>query len=224
MGEPRIDTTQAQVESSLALSYRRRVPLQAVLLGRRHCAMPTPNLLGVLNYYRDAEIRGAALLMRIMQRIDDPDAQVKLTKQIAEEMHHAWLWTKRITDLGGMPEQVDDGYQRRLGKALGLPRTFEQLFALTVVVEERALKRYQEHASVPGLDAETGAVLREVTKDEKWHIAWIEKKLHDVAGAAKAADLLARYREIDARVFAEMEAMEREALGCSVADAAGKAS
>jgi len=178
---------------------------------------PTPNLQGVFNYYRDAEIRGAALLMRILQRIDDPEAQVKLTKQIEEEMHHAWLWTKRITDLGGMPSRVDDGYQRRLGKALGLPRTFEQLFALTVVVEERAFKRYEAHAAVPDVDEETLTVLHEVTKDEKWHIAWIVKKLHDMAGDAKAAELLAHYREIDERVFTEMEAMERETLGFSVA-------
>jgi bacterioferritin (cytochrome b1) len=185
-----------------------------------------PRLLRLFNYYRDAELRGAGLLMKILQRIDDPDAQVKLTKQLEEELHHAWLWTKRITDLGGMPEPVDDGYQRRLGKELGIPRGFEQLFALTIVVEERALKRYEAHAAWPAVDAETRAVLHEVTKDEKWHTAWIEKKLHALAGPAGAERverLLAHYRAVDARVFAELEAKEREVFGFSVADGPARA-
>jgi bacterioferritin (cytochrome b1) len=188
--------------------------------------MVAPNLLEVFNYYRDAEIRGAALLMRMLQRIDDPDAQVKLTKQIEEEMHHAWLWTKRITDLGGQPVRESDGYQRRLGQALGVPRTFEQLFALTIVVEERALTRYLAHAAQPDVDAETRAVLHAVTQDEKWHIAWIEKKLYDLAGpdgADRADALLARYREVDARVFAELEAVERDRLGVSYSGTTAKA-
>jgi bacterioferritin (cytochrome b1) len=189
-------------------------------------AAADPNLLTLCNYYRDAELRGAALLMRILQRIDDPDAQVKLTKQLEEELHHAWLWTKRITDLGGLPARVDDGYQRRLGKELGVPRTFEQLFALTIVVEERALKRYETHAAWPGVDAETLRVLHEVTKDEKWHTSWIEKKLHELAGPdgeERVAQLLAHYRAIDARVFAEMEAKERETFGFSLADGRDRA-
>jgi bacterioferritin (cytochrome b1) len=181
-------------------------------------------LVTLFSYYRDAELRGAALLMRLLQRLDDPDAQIKLTKHLEEELHHAWLWTKRITDLGGVPERVDDGYQTRLGRELGVPKTFEQLFALTVVVEERALRRYLAHAASPGVDPETRRLLHEVTKDEKWHIAWIENKLRQMAGPGgeeRVAALLERYREADRRVFADLEAKEREAFGSSVSGAAG---
>src|SRR5262249_2773962 len=124
-----------------------------------------PRLVTMFSYYRDAELRGATLLLKLLQRMDDPDAQVKLTRHLANEVQHAWLWTKRITDLGGTPEKVDDGYQRRIGQEVGIPKTLEQLLALTIVVEERALARYLTHAAAAGVDAETLAVLHEVTKD-----------------------------------------------------------
>ena len=82
----------------------------------------------------------------VTQRMDDSDTQPKLTKHLEDEGRHAWLWTKRITDLGSVPEKLDDGYQRRVG--LGIPRTLEQLLALTIVIEERALARYLSHARV----------------------------------------------------------------------------
>ena len=78
--------------------------------------MSSARLVTLFSYYRDAELRGATLLLKLLQRMDDDgDAQVKLTKHLEDEVRHAWLWTKRISDLGGVPEKVDDGYQRRLG-------------------------------------------------------------------------------------------------------------
>ncbi len=181
------------------------------------------NLLTMFSYYRDAELRGATLLLKLMQRLDDPDAQVKLSKHLEEETHHAWLWTKRITDLGGLPVRVDDGYQRRIGREIGIPKTYEQLFALTVVVEERAQQRYLAHAASPTVDPETRAILHEVTKDEKWHITWMENKLREMAGPdgrARVEALLAHYREVDRRVFRELESKEREAFGFSLSETA----
>jgi len=180
-------------------------------------------LVTLFSYYRDAELRGATLLLKLLQRMDDPDAQVKLTKHLEDEVRHAWLWTKRIADLGGAPVKVDDGYQRRLGLEVGVPRTLEQLLALTIVVEERALARYLTHAAAAEVDPETLTVLHEVTKDEKWHLSWIEHKLRELAGPegeARVTDLLARYREVDRRVFAELELKERQTFGFSLADTA----
>ena len=177
----------------------------------------------LFSYYRDAELRGATLLLKLLQRMDDPDAQVKLTKHLEDEVRHAWLWTKRITDLGGVPEKVDDGYQRRIGREVGVPRTLEQLLALTIVVEERALARYLTHAAAAELDPETRTVLHEVTKDEKWHIAWMENKLREMAGPDgrdRVEALLARYREVDRRVFRDLEAKEREVFGFSLSETA----
>ncbi len=185
-------------------------------------------LIRIFSYYRDAEMRGASLLMKMMSRIKDPEAQVLFSRHIDDETRHAWLWTKRIKDEGGLPVDVPDGYQRRLGKALGLPTGIVDLFALTVIVEERAHKRYAEHAASPLCDDRTLAVLREVTKDEKWHVAWMEDYLVSLAESPDAEEharaTLVRYRGIEQQVFEEMKEMERSWLGFSFSDdtAAGR--
>jgi len=179
-------------------------------------------LIKLFSYYRDGEVRGASLLMRMMSKIKDPEAQVLFTRHIADETRHAWLWTKRIKDEGGLPVEVPDGYQRRLGKALGLPTNMIDLFALTVIVEERVQNRYAEHAGSPLVDEKTLAVLSAVTKDEKWHIAWMEEYLvrlaRDAGKEEYAVDTLARYRVRENEVFEEMKEMERGWLGFSFSD------
>ena len=147
-------------------------------------------LIKVFSYYRDAEMRGASLLIKMMARIKDPEAQVLFSRHIHDETRHAWLWTKRIKDEGSLPVEVPDGYQRRLGKALGIPTSILDLFALTVIVEERAHKRYAEHAASPLCDDKTLAVLSDVTKDEKWHVAWMEDYLVTLAKGPRAEDFV----------------------------------
>jgi len=181
-----------------------------------------PRLIHLYSFYRDAELRGATLLLKLIMRIDDNEAQVKLSRHLADETRHAWLWTKRIADLGATPVRVTDGYQTRIGQEVGIPRTLIDLFALTVVVEERAQRRYLEHARRPDVDADTLAVLHEVTKDEKWHIGWIKNKLRELAavngGEDKMLATLERYRQIDRKVVADLQAIEREAFGFSFSD------
>ena len=93
-----------------------------------------PRMILLLNYYRDAELRGANLLFRLMSHLDDPDSQVKLSLHLADETRHAWMWTKRITDLGGEAAKVADGYQTRIGLRV-VPRNLIDILALTVVVD-----------------------------------------------------------------------------------------
>jgi len=175
-----------------------------------------PRLVLMFNYYRDAELRGANLLYRLMSHLDDADSQVKLSAHFADETRHAWLWTKRIHDIGGAPGKVGDGYQSRIGLRV-VPRSLIDILALTVVVEERSLQRYDEHANRADVDEETLAVLREVTKDEKWHISWIRNKLEEIAKAEGSEDkmheALAKYREIDRQVYAELQEKERAVFG-----------
>jgi len=173
--------------------------------------IPDPRVVELYSYYRDAELHGANLLLRLMRLMDDPDAQVKLSLHVAEETHHAWLWTKRITDLGGLPMRIGDGYQSRIGLRT-VPRKLVDLLALTVVVEERSYDRYTEHAGRPDVDQETRRILHAVSKDEKWHIAWIKGKLDEVAArdglSDRAREMTERYRAIDEEVFAELRAKE----------------
>jgi bacterioferritin (cytochrome b1) len=178
----------------------------------------TPDgMIEIMSYYRDAELHGATLLLRLTKLMQgDGDSQIKLTLHLHEETHHAWLWTKRINELGGEPKSVSDGYQKRIGLRT-VPRSLMELLALTVVVEERSFARYQEHAARPDTDEATMAILKEVTKDEKWHIAWIRGKLMELAEAegdvAKAEAALEKYRKIDAEVYGELQKKEAEILG-----------
>ena len=181
-----------------------------------------PRMVHLYSYYRDAELRGATLLLKLIMRVEDSEAQVKLSRHLADETRHAWLWTKKITDMGAAPVRVVDGYQTRIGQEIGIPRTLIDLFALTVVVEERAQRRYLEHARRPDIESDTLEILHEVTKDEKWHIGWIKNKLKELAaangGEEKMLATLERYREIDQRVVADLVAKEREAFGFSFSD------
>lgn len=182
-----------------------------------------PRTILLMNYYRDAELRGANLLFRLMSHLSDGDSQTKLSLHLADETRHAWLWTKRIADLGGAPAKVADGYQTRIGLRV-VPRNIIDILALTVVVEERAYQRYIDHASRGDLDPETREVLQEVTKDEKWHISWIRNKLEEIAkeeGALdKMHDALERYRKIDEDVYAELLAKEKAAYAADADRAA----
>lgn len=184
--------------------------------------LSTESMLRIFSYYRDAEIRGATLLMKMMQWEKDPEAQVLFSRHVADETRHAWLWTKRIRALGALPVEVPDGYQRRLGKALGIPANIVDLFALTVVVEERAVSRYMQHAASRYCDEQTKEVLDELTKDEKWHISWMEEWMLRLARERgteeKAVAQLARYRRIEGEVFEDFKEDERQWLGFSLSD------
>src|SRR6202050_2422211 len=173
----------------------------------------------IFSFYRDAELRGARLLFNLLGRIQDPEAQFKMSKHLSDETRHAWLWTKRISDLGGSPIPVDDGYQRPLGLRVGIPKNLVDLLALTVVVEGRAQSRYTAHAALPGVDADTMEVLKAVTEDETWHLSWIERKMRDIAkemgDESRADEALERYRSIDREVYATLAADEAQLMRSS---------
>src|ERR1700682_3046034 len=94
-------------------------------------------LIMLFSFYRDAELRGARLLFNLLSHLKDGDSQLKMSKHLADETRHAWLWTRRIADLGGTPLILADGYQRRLGLRTGVPKTVVELLAATAGVEER---------------------------------------------------------------------------------------
>lgn len=173
--------------------------------------------VAVFSYYRNAEQHGANLLFRLLRHLHDPDAQVSLSQHLADETRHAWLWTERIVRAGAKPLVVCDGYQVRMGRAAGVPRDVVDLMAVTVVVEQRALRRYQQHLRRPGLDRDTEEVLRAVSKDEGWHIDWVRAYGRELARrrgeSARFDEAMARYREVDRAVVEHLEAAERELAG-----------
>lgn len=171
----------------------------------------------VYSYYRDAELRGSNLLYRLLRLIGDGEAQINLTHHLADETRHAWLWTERIREIGGTPLPIDDGYQVRIGKRVGVPRNIIDLLALTVVVEQRSLRRYREHLRRPDVPARTLEVLRAVTHDEAWHVDWIRRKARELArrdgGSGRVDEALRRYRQVDRAVMEELAEVEQALTG-----------
>jgi bacterioferritin (cytochrome b1) len=169
----------------------------------------------LFSYYRDAELRGADLILRLINRTDNLNLQENLTRHLADETNHAWLWTERIRALGGDPIKIDNGYHRHLRRKAGLPSNLLDLLALTYVVEERASKRYEEHTARPDVDPDTRTALEVMRIDEDWHLAWVSEALKDLEqseGAEKVAATLDRYRKLEAEAFSEMLADEQKAL------------
>ncbi len=169
----------------------------------------------LFNYYRDAELRGADLILRLINRTENQNIQEKLTRHLADATNHAWLWTERIRALGGEPLRIENGYHRQLRRKAGLPANFLDLLALTCAVAERAHKRYAEHATRPDVAPETLTVLHEMQADEKAHLTWIIEKIAELEareGKEKVDAALRHYREIEAAVFADMQQEEQRAL------------
>jgi bacterioferritin (cytochrome b1) len=168
----------------------------------------------LFSYYRDAELRGADLILRLINRPDTAELQANLARHLADETNHAWLWTERIHALGGAPARIEDGYHRHLRRKAGVPSTLLELLALTYVVEERSGKRYEEHAARPDVDADTLKALSEMRVDEDWHLTWVGDALKELGKKeeGKLAAALARYRAAETEAFAEMLANEQKAL------------
>ena len=174
---------------------------------------PIEREVTLYSYYRDAELRGANLLFLLLRRVKDAESQVYLTQHLSEETRHAWLWTELIGELGAKPIAVDDGYQVRIGQKIGRPRDVVDLFALTVVVEQRALRRYLEHMRRPDTPQRTLNVLQAVTQDEGWHVDWIRQKAREIGQQrgepARFNQSLERFRVIDKEVIADLDVKER---------------
>lgn len=178
-----------------------------------------PRAIRLLSYYRDAELRGAGLLLHMAAQEEQPAACAALTRHIADETRHAWWITKRIADLGATPEQVPDGYQTRMARAGGIPRTLLELYAVTLVAEERARARYTAHLASGCADADTADLLRQLSADEVWHLDWVRRRLREFAdevGEDAVDDTVRRFRTADAAVTADLAALEHETFGFAV--------
>jgi bacterioferritin (cytochrome b1) len=175
---------------------------------------PTKPGIWVLSFYREAEQQGARLLLNLMNRLHDSETQQKLTRHLADETRHAWLITRRITELGGTPQDLGAfGYQSQLRLAIGLPHNIIDLLILTLVAEERALDRYTAEAKHPAIDAATREVFRAVSADEQWHITWIRNRLFALADERhieepQIVEKIASYKAAEQKIYTTLLAAE----------------
>ena len=114
--------------------------------------------------------------------------------------------------MGDAPIAITNGYQHRLGLRFGVPKDTIDLLALTSVAESRALERYRSHAQQEGVDDYTLKVLKAVSVDEKWHLAWVDAKMREIAknrgDERRALRALERMRDIEREVYATFVAEE----------------
>ena len=183
--------------------------------------MTASDLSWTLNQYRAAEIRGANVILRLGRLADTTRLRSNFSRHLRDEGVHAWMWTRLLDDLGVEILDVDDAYQMRLGTLFGLPRSLDQLLALTLVSERRGVATYTEHlASAP--PEPVARALRGILKDERWHVDWIGEELERRAETDPSVrEVLARAEAADRQA---MEDLRHEAarLGAARSTAVGK--
>lgn len=161
----------------------------------------------LLQYYREAEIRSADLLQRLLRYVDDPELQIDLTHQLADEARHIQLWTEIIETRGGCVTPVKKGYRNCLQRRAGNPTNILDLLALTHVVEERVQQRYHAHVSRIGDNSQVGETLRSLVGDESWHLAGVQRwlaKIEKQEGKTRVAALCDYYRLLEAKAYADL--------------------
>lgn len=163
------------------------------------------NDLWILSYYRESELAGALIMGRLARETDDDDLRVHLTEHCAEEANHAWLWTKAILEVGGMPRRVSETYQSRYYTEIGQPATELEVLALTQVFEKRVLSHFQDHLRWPNTHPAVVRTLERMIAEEAGHIGWVKLRLDRYGrekGEAVVAETLRRFAEVDRKVYA----------------------
>ncbi|MEO3810942.1 ferritin-like domain-containing protein [Sphaerisporangium sp. B11E5] len=167
----------------------------------------------LLNQYRAAEVHGAGVILRLSRLADNLQLKNDLTRHLRDEAVHAWLWTKAIHDIGGDIMPVDEPYQTRLGHHFGIPRTLEEILALTWVSERRGCAQYVEHLDVQEIPSIIRRTLRGIIKDETWHVSYIQEELERRALAdPKVQAVMDRALIADQRAMEDMTAVGAEAV------------
>ncbi|WP_113699108.1 ferritin-like domain-containing protein [Nonomuraea lactucae] len=163
----------------------------------------------LLNQYRAAEVHGAGVILRLSRLADSLQLRNDLSRHLRDEAVHAWLWTKAINDLGGDIVEVDEPYQTRLASHFGIPRTLDEMLALTWVSERRGVEQYVEHLDVREIPSVIRRTLRGIIKDENWHVSYIQEELERRALAdRKVQDIMDRALVADQRAVEELKAEE----------------
>jgi bacterioferritin (cytochrome b1) len=129
-----------------------------------------------LSTYREAEVRGAELLQRLLRDCVDAQMTISLTQQLADEAYHIQMLTDLISELGGTPTAIHKKalpfrYSHDVGTV-----TLESL-AYLYATEKRLQQRYRDHASQHGQDARIVSMLQTLASDEKWHLSGVEALL-----------------------------------------------
>jgi hypothetical protein len=166
----------------------------------------------LLNEYRAAEVHGAGAIMRMARLADSTALSSDLSRHLRDEAIHAWLWTQAINEMGGEIVEVDQPYQARLSVHFGIPRTLNEMLALTLVSEKRGVEQYNEHLELPGITPRIQRTLRGILRDENWHVRYINEELQNRAREdRRIQDLIDRAHIAEERAIADLAAIASDA-------------
>lgn len=169
----------------------------------------------ILSYYRVSEISGAQFFAQLARSMRPGAIQVDMTQHFSDEARHAALWTKCITDLGVEPLRLKGAYQDLYLSAAGIPANLMEVLAITQVFEQRVLRQYSHHLTLPNVSEPIRYTLKGIMDDEKWHISWIRRELHRMEaeyGKNEIHGTLKRLQEADREVYGKVTAEHAERI------------
>jgi rubrerythrin len=152
---------------------------------------------------------------RALAKVDDPAVAKMIKRHQADEILHTKLFQERLDAQGVEVPPVPDHLKLidRLDAALGnvIDRKIEtredimHMYLVLQVIEERAITQFGEIGpAFAAVDPETAATFERVARDEERHLKYCHAIAKRYAPDALVHDReLARYRAIEARVFAE---------------------
>jgi rubrerythrin len=189
-----------------ALTRRYMTRLLATPEGRAH----------VLSQSAEAESSGeGGVFVSMMEHVDDPALRKVIARHQADEVRHAELFRECVARTGvTLPEPPKETQLiDRLDAALGFDwdgpirgaRDVARAYLVLQVIEERAITQFQMYEPLfRKHDAKTADVIGEIAADEERHLKYCGAVLRRVmTDEVELKRELARYRAIEARVFAE---------------------
>lgn len=170
----------------------------------------------LLNQLADAESNGENQVFEaVLSNVDDPALQKMIEKHRADEVRHAQLYHEAAVRQGVPLEPVPphlkliDRLDRAVGGFLTQPitdaRGVMEAYVMLQVIEERATSQFTLlERAFREVDPQTADVVASICADEERHLLYchaISKRY--APDEATRLETLHRYRELEARCFAE---------------------
>ncbi|BFU44886.1 ferritin-like domain-containing protein [Krasilnikovia sp. MM14-A1004] len=159
----------------------------------------------LLSFYRISELSGALFFGRLARAQRPGPVHSDLTRHFADEAQHARYWTDCLEQLGEKPQPLGAAYQDQYLAATGLPANLMEVLAITSVFEQRVMRQYARHLTVPDQHPLVTQTLRKIMEDERWHVKWVREELIAMEpeyGKDHIAATLRRMTEADEAVYA----------------------
>jgi uncharacterized ferritin-like protein (DUF455 family) len=183
----------------------------------------------ILNVYRYNENNRALRLSKFAELVRDHNLKILVAKHFADEAKHAFLFTRRLLDLGAdiypLPHEIDYLYKlESSGIGISLERMLEppeltddeivRFLVADEFLEERGVKTLSEHLAVT-TDGKTHSLINGILRDEKSHVSYINETLAGIDRPIvkeRIAELYSEYGDIEERVHEEQWAALQEKM------------